>query len=151
MSIAISLHALAAVIWVGGMFFAYMALRPVAASLLEPPLRLPLWSQTFARFFPWVWAAVLLLPLTGYWMILGPFNGFANAPVYVHVMHALGITMIMIFLHVYFAPYRRLTRAVEARDYAAGGRQLGQIRRLIGINLVLGLVTVVTAVAGRYF
>lgn len=151
MSIAISLHALAAVIWVGGMFFAYMALRPVAASLLEPPLRLPLWSQTFARFFPWVWAAVLLLPLTGYWMILGPFNGFANAPVYVHIMHALGIAMIMIFLHVYFAPYRRLKRAVEAHDYAAGGRQLGQIRRLIGINLVLGLVTVVTAVAGRYF
>ncbi|MFP5350223.1 MAG: CopD family protein [Gammaproteobacteria bacterium] len=151
MSIAISLHALAAVIWVGGMFFAYMALRPVAASLLEPSLRLPLWSQTFARFFPWVWAAVLLLPLTGYWMILGPFNGFANAPVYVHIMHALGIAMIMIFLHVYFAPYRRLKRAVEAHDYAAGGRQLGQIRRLIGINLVLGLVTVVTAVAGRYF
>jgi len=150
MSIAISLHALAAVIWVGGMFFAYMALRPVAASLLEPPLRLPLWSQTFARFFPWVWAAVLLLPLTGYWMILGPFNGFANAPVYVHIMHALGIAMIMIFLHVYFAPYRRLRRAVEARDYAAGGRQLGQIRRLIGVNLLLGIVTVVTAVAGRY-
>lgn len=151
MSIAISLHALAAVIWVGGMFFAYVALRPVAASLLEPPLRLPLWSQTFARFFPWVWAAVLLLPLTGYWMILGPFSGFANAPVYIHIMQALGIAMILIFLHVYFAPYRRLRRAVEARDYAAAGRQLGQIRRLIGINLVLGLVTVVTAVAGRYF
>ena len=45
MAIAIALHLLAAVIWVGGMFFAYMALRPAAASLLEPPLRLPLWSQ----------------------------------------------------------------------------------------------------------
>ena len=55
MPIAITLHLLAAVVWVGGMFFAYVALRPVAASLLPPPLRLPLWSQTVARFFPWVW------------------------------------------------------------------------------------------------
>ncbi len=151
MSIALTLHLLSAVIWVGGMFFAYVALRPVAATLLEPPLRLPLWSQTFARFFPWVWAAVVLLPLTGYWMILGPFGGFATAPVFVHIMQALGIVMILIFLHIYFAPYRRLQRAVAAREYAAAGAQLGQIRRLIGINLTLGLVTIVVAVAGPHF
>jgi len=151
MSIALTLHLLSAVIWVGGMFFAYVALRPVAAALLEPPLRLPLWSQTFARFFPWVWAAVVLLPLTGYWMIFGPLGGFATAPVFVHIMQALGVVMILIFLHVYFAPYRRLRRAVAAREYAAAGAQLGQIRRLIGINLALGLVTIVVAVAGPHF
>ncbi|MEK7716744.1 MAG: hypothetical protein AAB322_03200, partial [Pseudomonadota bacterium] len=69
MSIAISLHLLATIIWVGGMFFAYMALRPVAATLLPPAQRMPLWVQTFARFFPWVWAAVIILPATGYWML----------------------------------------------------------------------------------
>jgi len=42
MVVAIPLHFLATVIWVGGMFFAYMALRSVAASLLEPAQRLPL-------------------------------------------------------------------------------------------------------------
>ena len=150
MPIAVALHILAAVIWVGGMFFAYMALRPVAATLLEPPLRLPLWSATFARFFPWVWGAVVLLPVTGYWMILGPFGGFAKVGMYVHIMQALGIAMILIFLHVYFAPYPRLQRAVTAADYALAGRQLGQIRRLIGINLVLGLITIIVAAAGRY-
>lgn len=150
MPIAAALHILAAVVWVGGMFFAYMALRPVAATLLEPPLRLPLWSATFARFFPWVWGAIVLLPVTGYWMILGPFGGFAKVGVYVHVMQALGIAMILIFLHVYFAPYPRLQRAVAAADYALAGRQLAQIRRLIGINLVLGLITIVVAGAGRY-
>ena len=151
MSIALTLHLLSAVIWVGGMFFAYVAQRPVAAALLEPPLRLPLWSQTFARFFPWVWAAVVLLPATGYWMIFGPFGGFAMTPVFVHIMQALGIVMILIFLHVYFAPYRRLQRAVAAREYAAAGAQLAQIRRLIGINLALGLVTIIVAVAGPHF
>lgn len=150
MPFAIALHILAAVVWVGGMFFAYMALRPVAASLLEPPQRLPLWSQTFARFFPWVWAAVLLLPLTGYWMILVPFEGFANAGWHIHLMQVLGWAMIAIFLHVYFAPYRRLQRAVAASDWPAGAKHLAQIRRLVGINLILGLVTVAIATGGAY-
>jgi uncharacterized membrane protein len=151
MAIAITLHILAAVIWVGGMFFAYMALRPVAASLLEPPLRLPLWSRTFARFFPWVWAAVVLLPVTGYWMVFYVFEGFGNVGLHVDLMHVLGWAMIAIFLHVYFAPYQRLARAVDKSDWPEGGKQLAQIRRLVGINLILGLVLVVIATGGAYF
>ncbi len=150
MPIAITLHLLAAVIWVGGMFFAYMALRPVAATLLEPPLRLPLWSQTFARFFPWVWAAVVALPASGYWMILGPFQGFANVGVHIHIMQVTGWAMVAIFLHVYFAPYQRLRQAVAAADFAAAGRALAQIRRLVGVNLVLGIITVTVATGGAY-
>ena len=151
MSIAITLHLLAAVIWVGGMFFAYVALRPVAASLLPPPLRLPLWSQTFARFFPWVWGAVIILPATGYWMILRVLGGFAQVGLFVHLMQVLGLVMIAIFLHLYFAPYRRLNRALAAQDFAAAGTQLGQIRRLIGINLLLGLITVIIAAGGGHW
>ena len=150
MSIAITLHLLAVVVWVGGMFFAYMALRPVAATLLEPSLRLPLWSQTFARFFPWVWAAVILLPLTGYWMILYVFGGFSGLALYIHIMQAVGIVMILIFLHVYFAPYQRLRKAVLAGNFTAAGKQLATIRKLIGLNLILGLVLIVVASSGRY-
>lgn len=150
MSVAITLHLLAVVVWVGGMFFAYMALRPVAASLLEPPLRMPLWTQTFARFFPWVWAAVILLPASGYWMIFRVFGGFQALALYINVMQGIGIVMIAIFLHVYLAPYRRLQRAVAAADFAAAGKALGQIRRLIGLNLSLGLALVVIASSGRY-
>jgi uncharacterized membrane protein len=150
MALAITLHILCAVIWVGGMFFAYVALRPVAASLLDPPLRLPLWSQTFARFFPWVWVAVVVLPVTGYWTILSVFEGFGNAGAHVHVMQATGWVMILIFLHVYFAPFRRLKKSVAAKDWAMAGKQLGQIRMLIGVNLILGLTTVVVATGGRY-
>lgn len=150
MFIAITLHLLAVVIWVGGMFFAWMALRPVAARLLEPPLRMPLWSQTFARFFPWVWAAVLLLPATGYWIIFRVFGGFQSLALYIHVMQGTGLVMIAIFLHVFFAPYRRLKNAVAADDVATAGKALGQIRRLIGINLLLGLGLIVVASSGRY-
>lgn len=149
MSIAITLHLLAVVVWVGGMFFAYMALRP-AAALLEPPQRLPLWSQTFARFFPWVWAAVILLLVTGYWMILNVFGGFAGLALYIHIMQAVGILMMLLFLHVYFAPYRRLRKAVRSGDFATAGTQLAVIRKLIGLNLILGLALIVVASSGRY-
>lgn len=150
MSLAISLHLLSVVIWVGGMFFAYMALRPVAASLLQPPQRLPLWSAVFRRFFPWVWAAVVLLPATGYWMILGPLGGFSTQPLYIHLMQGLGIVMILIFLHVYFAPYRRLNRALAQSDLPAAGKALGQIRILIGVNMSIGLLVVTIVGVGRW-
>ena len=151
MPIAITLHMLSAVVWVGGMFFAYMALRPAAASLLEPPQRLPLWSKTFARFFPWVWAAVVILPASGYWMIFEVFEGMRNAGLYIHVMQAIGIVMIMIFLHLYFAPYQRMNKAIAAGDWPAAAKQLAVIRRLVGTNLILGLITVAVAGGGAYW
>lgn len=150
MFVAVTLHLLAVVVWVGGMFFAYMALRPAAASVLEPPQRMPLWVGTFARFFPWVWAAVILLPATGYWMIFTVFGGFQSLALYIHIMQGLGFVMIAIFLHVFFAPYARLRRAVAAGDFAAAGKALGQIRRLIGINLLIGLTLIVITSSGRY-
>ncbi len=145
------LHVLSAVVWVGGMFFAYMVLRPVAASQLEPPVRLRLWVGIFGKFFPFVWLAIILLPLTGYMMISGMFNGMGNAPLYVHIMNGIGSLMIFIFLHIFFAPYQRLKRSVAAEDWPAGGKALAQIRRLVGINATLGLITVVIASGGRFF
>jgi uncharacterized membrane protein len=153
MAVLITLHVLAVVVWVGGMFFAYMALRPAAVETLEPPLRLSLWVATFKRFFPWVWLAVILLPVSGYAMLFATerFAGLANAALYIHIMNGLGIVMILIFLHVFFAPFRRLKLAVAAENWPEGGKRLGQIRMLIGLNLILGLLVVVIASGGRYF
>lgn len=150
MLIALPLHLLAAIIWVGGMFFAYMALRPIAATLLEPPQRLPLWSQTFGRFFPWVWAAIVLLPVTGLWMIFMEFGGMKNSGGHIHLMLTLGTVMISLFLYVFFVPYRRMNAAIARGELPAAGKHLGQIRRITGINLILGLITATVASAGRF-
>lgn len=151
MSIALALHVLAVVVWVGGMFFAYMALRPVAATVLEPPQRLALWAGVFGKFFPWVWAAIIMILGSGYWMILEPFGGFGNTPIFVHIMNGLGLIMMLIFLHVFFAPYRRLRKAVAAQDWPVGGKALGQIRVLVGINTAIGIVTIIIASGSKYF
>lgn len=149
-SMSIALHLLAAVLWVGGMLFAYVVLRPVAAGQLEPPVRLRLWVGIFGKFFPLVWLSIILLLLTGYGMLFNLFGGFAHAPVYVHLMNGIGILMILIFLHVFFSPYRRLKEAVTIENWPEGGKNLAQIRLLIGTNTLLGLLVIIIAAAGRY-
>lgn len=150
MGVAVLLHVLAVVIWVGGMFFAYMVLRPVAATQLEPPPRLRLWVGVFGNFFPWVWLCVLGILATGLWMIFAVFGGFAGVGLYIHAMFALGLLMMAIFAHVFFAPYARLKRAVAAEDWPAGGKALSQIRILVGINTLIGVVTIAIGAGGRY-
>ena len=146
----IALHLLSAVVWVGGMYFAYMCLRPVAAMQLEPPQRLQLWVGVFNKFFPFVWLAIIFLPLTGYLMMFSIWGGFKHAPLYVHLMNGLGTAMILIYLHVFFAPFKRLKEAVTTQNWQEGGRRLNQIRQLVGINTTLGLIVVAIASAGRF-
>lgn len=150
MALLISLHVLFVVIWVGGMFFAYMGLRPAAAKTLEPPQRLPLWAATFSHFFPWVWLAVVLILATGLALIFKYFGGMGGAALYIHAMLGLGIVMMLIFMHIYFAPFQRLKRAVSSQDWPAGGKALNQIRKLIAVNLSIGIITVLIATAGKY-
>ncbi len=147
MKIAVFFHVLGVVVWVGGMFFAYMALRPAAAQLLEPPQRLALWQETLRRFFNWVWLAVALVLASGLWMLLR-MGGFAGAPAYVYIMLLLGLVMIVIFAHVFFAPFKRLTANVAAKDWKAAGAALNEIRKRVALNLALGLLTITVATAG---
>lgn len=150
MTFAIALHVAAAIIWVGGMFFAWMFQRPAAARQ-EPAQRLTLWRATFAGFFPWVWASIAVLLATGYWMLFDAHGGFGGAGIHIHVMQITGWIMMLLFFHVYFAPYRRLCRALDASDLAEAGRQLGQIRRIVGVNMLLGLATAMIGASGKYW
>jgi uncharacterized membrane protein len=149
MFIAISLHILAATIWVGGMFFAYSFLRPVAADILEPPQRLTVWVKVFEKFFNWVWLAIVLLIVSGHFMI-AQFGGFANLGKHIHIMMLLGYIMTAVFMHVYFAPFKRLKAAVALKDWPNAASNLNVIRKMILLNLTLGLLTVFVASAGRY-
>jgi len=148
---ALALHLLSAIIWVGGMFFAYMILRPAAVEVLPPPQRLQLWSNVFSRFFPWVWLAIGLLLASGLWMIFMGYGGMGNVRPYIHIMLLLGLIMMAIFGHVYFAVFRRLRQLVSAEQWEPAGIQLGVIRKLIAVNLSLGLIVVLVAGIGRYW
>jgi uncharacterized membrane protein len=144
LSVLLALHLLGAVLWVGGMAFALLVLRPSLA-VLEPPQRLALHAQVFRRFFLIVWHAMPVLLLTGYAMLFGVLGGFALVNWAVHMMHLLGLIMAALFLVIFFGPWRAMRAALLAQDKAAAAAAVDRIRRLIQINLVLGAVTVVVA------
>ncbi len=152
MGIALSLHLLATVIWVGGLFFAYMFLRPAAVEKLSPEQRLPLWRDVFGRFFPWVWASLVTILITGFGMIfmLGGFGGADGVGVHVHIMLLLGILMMLLFMHIFFNPFKKLKWAVSEHDWITAGSELDKIRKFVRVNLGLGLVIIVVATYGQY-
>jgi len=136
-----ALHLLAAAIWVGGMFFALLVLRPSLA-VLEPPQRLALHGQVFRRFFLVIWHAVPIVLLSGYALLFLGFGGFRGVGWPIHVMHLLGLIMSVVFVIIFFGPWRKLRAALAAGDRAAAPAAVDSIRRLIMVNLVLGLLTI---------
>lgn len=144
--LALALHQLGTLIWIGGMFFAHFVLRPAATSRLGPPERLPLMLAVFDRFFPLVWASIVLLWGSGLWLFLGLAGG--KVGVHVHAMMGLAALMTLIFTYIWFLPYRALGRAVAQADWPTAGGRLALIRRLIATNLTLGVVTALLGAAG---
>ncbi|CAM4042944.1 Membrane protein [Pseudomonas reidholzensis] len=140
-----TLHVLAALVWVGGMFFAWLILRPATVAALEGPARLRLWVEVFRRFFAWVWAAVAILAISGIGMLHMRFSGFETAPHYVQLMIGGGIVMFALFMRVQSLMLPELRAAVQAEDWAAGAAVLARIRRTVGANLLHGLAVVAVA------
>ena len=150
-AIVYSLYVLLALVWVGGMFFAWMVLRPAAMKALEGPARLKLWVEVFSGFFRWVWVAVVVLPISGVGMIHLQYAGFESAPRYVQVMMGLYVVMTALFIRIQALMLPELRTAVAAQDWPAGAGILGRIRRLVGINLLVGLLLVAIAAARPMF
>lgn len=145
-----TLHVLSIIVWVGGMIFAHFYLRPAVASL-EPPARLRLMSDVLGRFFRDVLGAALIAVATGIWMIgrtaraMVEAGGSFQMPLDWHIMSALGVVMLLIFLVIRFRMYPQLVKSVSGADWPGAGEVLSRIRRWVSVNLVLGVVIVVVA------
>jgi uncharacterized membrane protein len=137
----LAVHVLCAVIWVGGMFFAYVVLRP-SLSVLEPVQRIALHTQVFRRFFLIVWHAMALILISGFAVLFGFYGGLAYVGWNVHLMMLTGLIMGAVFLLIVYGPYARFRRTT---DRATAVASIDRIRKLIGVNLILGIVTVVVA------
>lgn len=146
-SLLLLLHLLGVTAWVGGMFFAHFALRPSAAEVLEPPLRLPLLVAVFRRFFRFAAVAVLLVLLSGLGMMAAV--GAKAAPVGWHLMAGLGFVMAAVFGYIYGVLYPRLRALAAARAWPEAAKALAPIRQLVAFNLALGVCTIVIAAVSR--
>lgn len=143
----IVLHLLGAFAWIGGMFFAHFCLRPAAVEVLPPPQRLPLLAATFARFLRY--AAIAVAVILGSGVVMFAQTGAGQAPVGWHVMAALGVVMAAVFAHIYLVLFPRLRAGVAAAAWPQAAQTLNGIRRLVVLNLALGICAVVAAISAR--
>ncbi|MBR0657362.1 CopD family protein [Plastoroseomonas arctica] len=144
-----ALHLLGAVIWVGGMAFALFALRPAAHATLEGAQRLALMQLVYRRFFLIVWHAMPIVIATGYAILFLRYGGFAGVGWHVHVMNLTGLIMAGIFVAIALGPLKRMKAARAGGDNAAAAGALDQVRKLVTLNLALGLLTIAVAGWGR--
>lgn len=149
-ALAMGLHTLAAVIWVGGMFFAHMALRPAVLEM-APPDRLALWRRVLPRFFLWVWISILVLLVTGYGTLLAGYRGgIGGGALHVDIMQASGLLMMGLFAYMFFGPYSAFKRFLAAEDLPQAAAMQGRIRMVVTINLGLGLFTIFIGTTGTF-
>ncbi len=143
-----ALHVLFAALWVGGMAFALLALRPALASL-EPPQRLAVLAGTHKRFFLLVWHAMPITILSGYGLLFGVYGGFRGTGWHVHVMHLTGLVMAAVFLFIALVPWRAMRAALAGGNLPAAAAANERIRRLVTLNLALGAFTIAVAAWGK--
>ena len=142
-------HVLGVVVWVGGMFVLHFAVRPSAAKLTRAvgPIDVSVVDA---------WAAscrgprlpIVAVLASGLAMILIG-GGFRNAHLSVHLMFAVGLVMMALYLHIRFAPFKRMRAAAISGDWAVAAANLDIVRKMVVINLVLGFVTIAIATIGR--
>lgn len=141
------LHLLAAAFWLGGMALMLFAVRPSAAQIESPPERLRFMAAALRRFLDGVRVAIVVLLGSGIAMVF-----LSGGPGSVHwgvwVMVALGLAMMGLYDHLRRSPFAQLERAVAAGDWPAAATRLPAIRRLVNLNLGLGVAVFAAAVLG---
>lgn len=141
-----TLHQLAGIVWIGGMFFAHFALRPTLKSSLEIQARVEVANGVFRRFFPWVWGSIVTLWISGFWIAFVAYG--SNAALHVHIMMGIALVMTLIFIYLFAVPYRRLRIAMEYENWRWAGAEASQVRKWMAVNLALGIATVLVASVG---
>ncbi|MET3494117.1 CopD family protein [Variovorax boronicumulans] len=141
-------HLLCAAFWVGGMATLHFAVRPAAVATLEPPLRLRTMAAALRRFFVGVDASVTLLFVSGVAMILMT-GGFRGVHWRVEAMMGIAIVMAAIYVYIRASVFRALRRSVEESAWPVAAARLDMVRKLVSLNLALGVAVFAVAILGR--
>ena len=75
--------------------------------------------------------------------------GFQSAPVGWHVMFLVGLVMAAVYGYIHAGLLPRFRALCASSTWPAAAQVLNTIRRLVALNLVLGVAVVVSAVSAR--
>lgn len=145
-AIADALHQLGIVILIGGMFFLLLVLRPASRDMGTGEERLLVYSHFFKHLFRWLWFALLLLWVSGVGKIF--LSGYHHLPLQVRVMAGAGALMTLFTLLAHFAFYYQMDEAMAAEHLPRAAKRGSRVRKIMAVNLLIGLVVVVLGVFG---
>ena len=143
------LHLIAGIVWMGGMTFMLIVLRPAALASMDAQPRALLMGEVWKRFYVLVLVAIALLFTTGTHLYTATFRaaklavGQGSVPLGWNIMLVLGLAMMLIFGHIYFAGFKKYKRAVAASEWAVAAKAGALIHTMTLINFSLGWLAIV--------
>ena len=143
------LHLIAGIVWMGGMTFMLFALRPAVIIAMEAQPRAILMGQVWKRFYAMVLASIVVLFATGTHLYTATFRatrlatGDGGVPLGWNIMLVLGLVMMLIFGHIYFAGFKNYKRSVAAGDWPLAAKAASLIHTMTLINFSLGWLAIV--------
>lgn len=141
-------HLVAAILWMGGMAFMLVSLRPALLAQMEAQPRARLMAEVWRRFFAVVAVSVVALLATGGSLYAALFRatrlatGQGSVPLGWNLMAIIGIVMMLIFGHIYFAGFAKFKRSVAAGEWPVAAKAAAQIHTLVVANFVLGWLAI---------
>ena len=125
------------------------ALRPAVILTLEAQPRALLMGAVWKRFYALVLVAIVALFATGTHLYTATFraarlaSGEGGIPLGWNIMLVLGITMILIFGHIYFAGFKKYKRAVSAAQWPLAAKAAGLMHTMTLVNFTLGWLAII--------
>jgi uncharacterized membrane protein len=150
MSVALPIHIVATVVWLGGLFLLSAVLQP-SIRHFDSKLVLSVWSQTLGRFLAWGSVSLIVIVATGIALVNLRFGGFSGMPTAHRWNMVLGIPAIALYAYLCFVPWQRYRRAMSRGDSKAAETSVRAIRRIMAVVLALGLAASVVSAAAHYY
>lgn len=141
-------HLVCAIVWMGGMAFMLLALRPAMLATMEAQPRARLTVAVMQRFFLAVCVAIVGLLATGGHLYTSAFRaskavtGAGVVPLGWNLMAVVGVLMFLVFGHIYFAGFQKFKRAVAGADWPVATKAGAQIHALVITNFCLGWLAI---------
>ena len=148
LNIALALHVLAVVVWIGGVSFATVALLPALRCLTDPHERIAMFEAVESRFAPVARSSIIVAGATGLYLIyrLDAWSWFAVPSFW--WMHAMVLVWLLFAALLFVVEPFFLHHRFDSRARATPDATFRRMQHLHWILVVLALVTIAAAVAG---
>jgi uncharacterized membrane protein len=147
-AIAHAVHQIGVLIWIGSLFFVRLVLLPATAATRAPMDRMSFRLAAYRRMFRWGWVSMLLVWGSGLWSLRAP--ELTKLPLHVEIMAAIAGVMVLLHLVGFLVLYLNMEIAVQEERLIGAAKNNFWMRKLIWVNLILGLAAALLGASGGY-